>query len=188
MHMPGHLSIKSKLVELLRWQAMGNSIGMLSSAYYSVISPEGAASILGRYKDADHKAKQFPLDCQRIANVQQIYASQLKALGVIDEVSPAMCAIAVVALCAEQLTHNVGLTQVIVEESGETHESFPVLRKRVLAFFAAALREAAVSPDALVKQRYAKFRAMGKFEQLTAEQIAQRLQDAKDAVLSFLHL
>lgn len=91
-------------------------------------------------------------------------------------------------LCVEQLTHNVGVTQVIVEESGETHESFPVLRKRVLAFFAAALREAAVSPDALVKQRYAKFRAMGKFEQLTAEQIAQRLQDAKDAVLSFLHL
>eukprot|EP00463_Aulacantha_scolymantha_P006674 TRINITY_DN87_c0_g2_i4.p1 TRINITY_DN87_c0_g2~~TRINITY_DN87_c0_g2_i4.p1 ORF type:complete len:265 (-),score=55.65 TRINITY_DN87_c0_g2_i4:1610-2404(-) len=33
---------------------MGNRIGMLSNAYYSVISPEGAASILGRY---DTKSK-----------------------------------------------------------------------------------------------------------------------------------
>ena len=28
--------------------AMGNKIGMLSKAYYSTITPEGAASILGR--------------------------------------------------------------------------------------------------------------------------------------------
>ena len=35
--------------------AMGNKIGMLSQAYYSTITPEGAASILGRYKDDDHK-------------------------------------------------------------------------------------------------------------------------------------
>ncbi len=39
-------------------------VGMLSGAYYGVISPEGAASILGRYKDDQHKLKQFPLDCQ----------------------------------------------------------------------------------------------------------------------------
>lgn len=37
---------------------------MLSGAYFGVISPEGAASILGRYKDDAHKAKQLPLDCQ----------------------------------------------------------------------------------------------------------------------------
>jgi len=29
---------------------MGDRIAMLSNAYYTVISPEGAASILGRYK------------------------------------------------------------------------------------------------------------------------------------------
>ena len=30
---------------------MGDRIGTLSNSYYGVISPEGAASILGRYKD-----------------------------------------------------------------------------------------------------------------------------------------
>ena len=29
---------------------MGNIVGMLSGGYFGVISPEGAASILGRYK------------------------------------------------------------------------------------------------------------------------------------------
>lgn len=38
------------------------------------ISPEGAASILGRYKDDAHKADQFPKDCQALATAQQIYA------------------------------------------------------------------------------------------------------------------
>lgn len=40
------------------------------------ISPEGAASILGRYKDDAHKAEQFPKDCQELATAQQIYASE----------------------------------------------------------------------------------------------------------------
>ena len=66
--------------------AMGDRIGMLSSAYYGVISPEGAASILGRYKDAEHKKQQFPLDCRALATGQAIYAHQLLRLGVIDEV------------------------------------------------------------------------------------------------------
>ena len=57
---------------------MGNIVGMLSGGYFGVISPEGAASILGRYKDNVHKAKQFPLDCQELATVQHIYANQLK--------------------------------------------------------------------------------------------------------------
>lgn len=35
---------------------MGNCIGMCSGGYFGVISPEGAASILGRYKDDAHKA------------------------------------------------------------------------------------------------------------------------------------
>eukprot|EP00750_Incisomonas_marina_P017896 INCI2562.2.p1 GENE.INCI2562.2~~INCI2562.2.p1 ORF type:complete len:1331 (-),score=232.62 INCI2562.2:11-3901(-) len=135
--------------------AMGNSIAMLSSAYYSVISPEGAASILGRYTDADHKARQFPLDCQQLAKVQQIYASQLKALGVIDEV--------------------------IAEEDGETHEGFPVLLQRVLSFYAAALKSSSTPAPELVKQRYAKFRAMGRFEKLTPEQMTERFEAAANA-------
>ena len=65
---------------------MGNAIGMLSGGYFGVISPEGAASILGRYKDEKHKAIQFPLDCQELATKQGIYANQLKSLGVVDEI------------------------------------------------------------------------------------------------------
>lgn len=38
------------------------------------ISPEGAASILGRYKSDAHKAEQFPKDCQALATAQKIYA------------------------------------------------------------------------------------------------------------------
>ena len=33
---------------------MGNIVGMLSGGYFGVISPEGAASILGRYKVTLH--------------------------------------------------------------------------------------------------------------------------------------
>jgi acetyl-CoA carboxylase alpha subunit len=51
---------------------------MLSGGYFGVISPEGAASILGRYKSDAHKAVQFPLDCQELATAQCIYAYQLK--------------------------------------------------------------------------------------------------------------
>ncbi|CAN0285747.1 unnamed protein product, partial [Ectocarpus fasciculatus] len=81
---------------------MGNRVGMLSRAYFGVISPEGAASILGRYKDDAHKAEQFPKDCQALATAQQIYANQLKEIGVVDEViwEPAQ---------------------------GETHEHFPIM-------------------------------------------------------------
>ena len=65
---------------------MGNYIGMLSGGYFGVISPEGAASILGRYKDDKHKAEQYPKDCQALATAQCIYAYQLKAIGVVDEI------------------------------------------------------------------------------------------------------
>lgn len=45
---------------------------MLSGAYFGVISPEGAASILGRYDNEAHKAQQFPKDCQALATAQQV--------------------------------------------------------------------------------------------------------------------
>ena len=40
-------------------ECMGNIVGMLSGAYYGVISPEGAASILGRYTSDKQKAEEF---------------------------------------------------------------------------------------------------------------------------------
>ena len=66
--------------------AMGNVVGMLSSAYYGVISPEGAASILGRYRDEKHKAEQYPKDCRELARAQAVHADQLKDLGVVDNI------------------------------------------------------------------------------------------------------
>jgi acetyl-CoA carboxylase carboxyl transferase alpha subunit len=121
---------------------MGNKVGMLSGGYFGVISPEGAASILGRYKDDDHKALQFPKDCARLATAQCIYAPQLVELGVVDEI-------------------------VWEGQTQETHTSFPVLAGRIRAFLATALSQlSALSPPDLVQQRYDKFRAIGSFSQL----------------------
>ena len=62
------------------------TVGMLSQGYFGVISSEGAASILGKYKDDAHQAAQFPKDCLELATAQSIYAYQLPKLGVGDEV------------------------------------------------------------------------------------------------------
>merc|ERR1712232_915617 len=114
--------------------AMGNKIGMLSGAWYSTISPEGAASILGRYKDEAHKKDQFPKDCVTIANMQNVYAPQLKKLGIIDDV--------------------------IWEGENETFENFPTTRNNLLAFLESSLDEMqALGAEKLIAQRYEKFRA-----------------------------
>ncbi|CAM9750893.1 unnamed protein product [Pylaiella littoralis] len=121
---------------------MGNRVGMLSRAYFGVISPEGAASILGRYKDDAHKAEQFPKDCQALATAQQIYADQLKEIGVVDEViwEPAQ---------------------------GETHEQFPIMAGRLRSFICESLSNlAALSGEELVAQRYERFRGLGSFDSL----------------------
>jgi acetyl-CoA carboxylase carboxyl transferase subunit alpha len=57
---------------------IGNEIHMLENATYSVISPEGAASIL--WKDATK--------AQQAAESMKITASDLKQLGIIDEIIP----------------------------------------------------------------------------------------------------
>ena len=125
--------------------AMGNKIGMLSKAYYSTITPEGAASILGRYKDDDHKKVQFPEDCMALASKQNIYAPQLKELGVIDEV--------------------------IWEKDGEDCNDFPATMSNISTFVEASLQELAdMDQSKLVEQRYQKFRNMGKFKEYSPEE------------------
>mmetsp|Transcript_6589 Transcript_6589/g.8913 ORF Transcript_6589/g.8913 Transcript_6589/m.8913 type:complete len:1331 (-) Transcript_6589:113-4105(-) len=125
---------------------MGNKVGMMSRAYYGVISPEGASSILGRYKDEEHKKVQFPKDCQELATVQGIYPQQLKDLSVIDEI--------------------------IYEADGETFEHFPATAARIQAFLKDSFVELGeLTEDELIAQRYSKFRNMGKYSLLTeAEQ------------------
>jgi len=132
---------------------MGNKVGMLSQAYFGVISPEGAASILGRYKDETHKLQQFPLDCQELATAQQIYAHQLKEIGVVDEI--------------------------IWEQEGETFEDFPILKERIAAFLETSLTELlAMSPEKMVEQRFERFRGLGTFSELDEEQKAKILEEA----------
>jgi len=122
--------------------AMGNKIGMLSKAYYSTITPEGAASILGRYTDDAQKKVQFPKDCMSLASKQNIYAPQLKELGVIDEV--------------------------LWEKDGEDCKAFPGTMSNIAAFVEASLQELSeLDTVALVEQRYKKFRSMGKFKEYT---------------------
>lgn len=57
---------------------VGDVIGMLEHAYYSVISPEGCASIL--WKDASQK--------ERAANTLKIHAEDLLKFKIIDEIIP----------------------------------------------------------------------------------------------------
>lgn len=127
---------------------MGNAIGMLSGGYFGVISPEGAASILGRYKDELHKAKQFPLDCQALAKAQCIYAYQLKEIGVVDEI-----------------------IWESAEGEGETFKSFPILTSRIRSFLATTMSHLlTLSSEDIVNHRYIKFRALGTFSILSPEE------------------
>mmetsp|Transcript_6346 Transcript_6346/g.19249 ORF Transcript_6346/g.19249 Transcript_6346/m.19249 type:complete len:1231 (+) Transcript_6346:36-3728(+) len=134
--------------------AVANAVGMLSQAYYGVISPEGAASILGRYKDDAHKLVQFPKDCYELAKAQSIYAYQLRELGVVDEV--------------------------IYEKTDETFEAFPVTQRRIAAFVASHLAKLIAASEAdLVQQRYDKYRALGEFLELAPDQREHKLAEAK---------
>ena len=134
---------------------MGNIIGMLSGGYFGVISPEGAASILGRYKDDADKAKQFPLDCQALATAQCIYAYQLKEIGVVDEI-------------------------IWETPEGETFQSFPVLKERLSEFLDRSLTFlCGLNDDEIVAHRYDKFRNLGTFSLLDADARAAAIAEAQ---------
>lgn len=139
---------------------MGNSIGMLSGGYFGVISPEGAASILGRYKDEQHKLEQFPKDCQALATAQCIYAHQLQTLGVVDQI-----------IWEEQ-----------ADSGRETYKSFPKLRSRIECFLADSLLSLLpLSAEELVQQRYSKYRRLGTFALLDEPQRVAAIDSAKQA-------
>jgi acetyl-CoA carboxylase carboxyl transferase alpha subunit len=132
---------------------MGNVIGMLSGGYFGVISPEGAASILGRYKDAAHKAEQFPIDCQNLASAQGIYAPQLKEMGIVDTI--------------------------LWETGTETNTAFSGLADKIRTFVGDTWATlSAMSTADLVQQRYAKFRAIGRFKILDADSRKRVVDDA----------
>ncbi len=107
---------------------VGNRVLMLEHSIYSVISPEGCASIL--FRDATRADK--------AAEALKVTAPDLLALKVIDEVVP--------------------------EPEGGAHRDHPEMARRlglVLRKHLDSLKK--LSPDQLVSDRYAKFRALGVF-------------------------
>ncbi len=107
---------------------VGNRVLMMENSIYSVISPEGCASILFRDSAKAEKA----------ADAMKVTAKDLLGLGVVDAV--------------------------IDEPPGGAHRDPPVAAKNLgsaLRKYLSELRK--LSPEALVNDRYEKFRAMGVF-------------------------
>lgn len=107
---------------------VGNRVLMLEYSYYSVISPEGCASIL--FRDAKHANK--------AAQALKLTSKDLYGLKIVDEV--------------------------VTEPRGGAHRDPRTAIEHVgqaLERHLAQLR--GLSPDALIADRYAKFRAMGAF-------------------------
>ncbi len=107
--------------------AVGDRVNMLEPAIYSVISPEGCASIL--WRDAGR--------AEEAATAMKITAADLRALDVVDEV--------------------------VLEPPGGAHSDHEQTFKSLDLVLARQLRElASLSPEALVRGRYEKFRNMGR--------------------------
>jgi acetyl-CoA carboxylase carboxyl transferase subunit alpha len=107
---------------------VGDRVNMLENSVYSVISPEGCASILWRDSSKAEMA----------AEALKITARDLSQLGIIDEIVPEPEG-------GAQLDHE-----------GSAALLDPVLDR--------SLRDLlALTPRALLDQRYEKFRRMGQF-------------------------
>jgi acetyl-CoA carboxylase carboxyl transferase subunit alpha len=107
---------------------VADRINMLEYAVYSVISPEGCASILWR----------DPSKVGEAADQLKLVASDLKRLGVCDEIVP--------------------------EADGGAHRDPELTASNLRAVLKRQLKElCAIPPAELVEQRYQKFRAMGSF-------------------------
>ena len=108
--------------------AVGDRVLMLENAVYSVISPEGCASIM--WRDAGKR--------QEAARAMKITAPDLKQFGIIDEIVP--------------------------EPPGGAHTDHAAagaMLDACLQKHLSQLRE--LAPQALVEQRYEKFRSMAPF-------------------------
>lgn len=109
---------------------VANHIHMLENSTYSVISPEGAASIL--WKDASL--------AQEAAEAMRITAPDLKEMGIIDEIIP--------------------------EIQGGAHRDLKKQAANMAITLKHSLEELCkMSKEAIVDQRYEKFRAIGEFKE-----------------------
>lgn len=114
---------------------VGDKVLMLENASYSVISPEGCASILWK-QDADEPPAE---QAARAAEILQITSKDLKKFGVIDEI--------------------------VAEPQGGAHfnhgESADILKACLLKHLDVLTK---AKPQDLLESRYQKFRAMGVYE------------------------
>ena len=116
--------------------AAANKVLMLEHSIYSVISPEGAASILYKKKDGDEPRQDRVRD---VANALKITAQDLLELKVIDKIVP--------------------------EPVGGGHSEPTAAIATVGAAVAEALDELArLSPTELLMQRRERFLSIGRFE------------------------
>jgi acetyl-CoA carboxylase carboxyl transferase subunit alpha len=113
--------------------AAGNRVMMLEHSIYSVISPEGCASIL--WKDAQKKGENKAPDA---AEAMRISAQDLEELGVIDEVIPEP-----------------------VGGSHREPETAMATVGEIIARHLEELRH--LSPEELIAERREKFLALGRF-------------------------
>jgi acetyl-CoA carboxylase carboxyl transferase subunit alpha len=121
--------------------AAANKVLMLEHSYYSVISPEGAASILYKKKD-DLRGDDEPRAdrVKEVANSMKITAQDLLALKVIDEI--------------------------IEEPIGGAHREPAAAIASVGAAIAKALDELGeLDPTQIRQQRRERFLAIGRFEE-----------------------
>ncbi len=108
--------------------AIGDRVVMLQHAYYSVISPEGCASIL--WKDSGKK--------EIAAKALKIHPEELFPLGILDDIIP--------------------------EPKGGAHHDTEAVYSAVKEYILSAWEELKVLPtEALLQQRYQKFRMIGEF-------------------------
>lgn len=108
---------------------VGNKVLMLENAIYSILSPEGYASIL--WKDASRT--------KEAAEKMKLTAKDLYELKIIDKI--------------------------IKEPKGEEEESFLKVAKSLKKEIQKTMEEMKdKSPEAIVEERYQKFRNMGEYK------------------------
>lgn len=113
---------------------VGDVILMLTHAVYSVISPEGCASILYRNAAASEQAAQ----AQNLAESLKVTAKSLVELGVADEIIP--------------------------EPLGGAHRDHDITAQEIKRVLLKHLKQlTSISSSRLVRHRFEKYSAMGKF-------------------------
>jgi len=116
---------------------VANKVLILENAYYSVISPEGCASILWKDPSAADKA----------ADALKITAANLLSLELVDEIIP--------------------------EPLGGAHQDLATVSSEIRKVLLRNLKELKQhSKEALLKQRYQRFRCIGRFLESSATEPA----------------